>query len=76
VKVSTNIRFALVAMSATLACVGVLQRVPGVSLFGILCFVLIEGPDLKKPIPQEERRQTIAIAGVVVAVLLGRPFWH
>ncbi len=76
-KTSTLIRFVLAGVIATLACAGLLAQVTGSAvLFSVSWLVLMGRAELTRPIPHKERRMTIIVVGVLVALLLTLPFLH
>ena len=74
-KTSTIIRFVLAGVIATLACAGLLAQVTGSAVLFSVSWLLLMGPaELTRPIPSKERRWTIVLVGVLVALLLTLPF--
>lgn len=74
-KTSTLIRFVLAGVVATLACAGLLAQVAGSEvLFSVSWLLLMGRAELTRPIPHKERRWTIIVVGVLVALLLTLPF--
>ena len=77
-KTSTIIRFALAAVCATLACVGLLVNVPALpAIFaGASCLLVMGRSEVTRPIPRSEWWLTFVVVGVLLAVLLTVPFLH
>src|SRR5438045_2262704 len=64
-KTSTTIRFVVAAISATLACVGLLAEIPGIQVLWVLAWLLLmRCSELTKPIPRKEL--WVGIVGFVV----------